>query len=84
MVLEYLKRRFRVERLGDLTIDWIKVLAYLENSKRGGRESSAEKLGKKLGISENAITEYAYPGLLRRGYIKLFSENLPRRDANSY
>ncbi len=84
MSLESLRRRFRVERLGDLTLDWIKVLVYLDSSKRGSREPSAEKLGKKLGISENTITVYAYPALVRNGYIRLLANNLPERDANSY
>jgi hypothetical protein len=84
MALESLKRRFRVERLGDLTIDWIKVLVYLESTRRGDRESSAENLGRRLGVSENTITDYAYPALFRKGYIKILGENLPRRDANSY
>ncbi len=84
MALESLKRRFRVERMGDLTLNWIKVLAYLDNSKRGNRESSAEKLGKELGIPENTITNYAYPALLNYGYIRLLGDNLPDRDANSY
>jgi uncharacterized protein YacL len=83
---ESLRRRFRVERLGDLTLNWIKVLVYLGTSKSGSREPSAERLAKEtLGLgSENVITEYAYPALLKKGYIRLLARNLPERDANSY
>lgn len=85
MALESLKRRFRVQRLGDLTLNWIKVLAYLESSKSASRESSAKKLADELGLgSENVITVYAYPHLRREGYIRLLASNLPERDANSY
>ncbi len=85
MALEFLKRRFRVQRLGDLTLNWIKVLAYLESSKSGSREPSAEKLADELGLgSENVITVYAYPALRRKGYVRLLASNLPERDANSY
>lgn len=79
-----LKDAIRIERLGDLTLDWLKVLVYLGNTKRGGRESSAENLGKELGVSENMITNYAYPALIRKGFIRLLAANLPERDANSY
>ncbi len=85
MALESLRKRFRVQRLGDLTLNWIKVLAYLESSKSGSRESSAEKLANELGLgSENVITVYAYPTLRRKGYIRPLASNLPERDANSY
>jgi hypothetical protein len=85
MTLESLRRRFRVQRLGDLTLNWIKVLAYLESSKSGSREPSAEKLAEELGLgSENVITVYAYPALRRKAYIRLLAGNLPNRDANSY
>ena len=84
MTIDSLKKRFRVQRQGDLTLNWIKVLAYLDSSNNGSRESSAEKLGKEIGVPENVITEYAYPALLKNGYIKRLADNLPERDANSY
>lgn len=84
MSLEYLKRRFRVERLGDLTINWITVLVYLDSTKRGKREPSAKTLEGKIGVPENTITNYAFPALVRYGYVRILGENLPRRDANSY
>ena len=70
-----LKRAFGMERVGDLQLNYLSVLVYLEVKPRQDRATSAEKLGEVLGIAENTVMS-AFHKLLDFKYISLAPDEL--------
>jgi len=68
MALASLKRLFRIQSVGDLTLNYVQILLYLESHKKGERPSSPEKLARELGIAELTVVR-AYESLLQRKFI---------------
>lgn len=77
-----LKNAARIEGLGGLTIDQVRVFLYLGTHKRRERPSLPE-VAEELGIVENTVAS-AFKELAREGFIVLTGKNQPERDANSY
>lgn len=68
MALASLRRLFGIQNVGDLTLNYVQILLYLESHKKGERPSSPEKLARELGIAELTVVR-AYESLLQHGYI---------------
>lgn len=68
MSLVSLRRLFRIENVGDLTLNYVQILLYLESHQKGERPSSPQKLAHELGIAELTVVR-GYESLLYHGYI---------------
>ena len=68
MALASLKRLFRIQSVGDLTLNYVQILLYIESHKKGERPSSPEKLARELGIAELTVVR-AYESLLQHKFI---------------
>lgn len=68
MVLASLRKLFRIQRVGDLTLNYVQILLYLDSHARGQRLSSAEKLAHELGIAQLTVVR-GYESLIEHGYI---------------
>ena len=78
MALASLKRLFRIQSVGGLTINYVQILLYLESHEKGERPSSPEKLARELGIAELTVVR-AYESLLQHKFIAV-----PRNVPSSY
>jgi DNA-binding transcriptional regulator YhcF (GntR family) len=68
MALASLKRLFRIQSVGDLKLNYVQILLYLESHEKGERLSSPEKLARELGIAELTVVR-AYESLLQHKFI---------------
>ena len=66
-------RAFGVERIGNLQLNYVSVLVYLEITPRQERATSAEKLHEELDIAENTVMN-AFHKLLDSKYITLAAD----------
>lgn len=69
-ISKLLRRAFGVERIGNLQLNYLSVLVYLEITPRQERATSAEKLHEELDIAENTVMN-AFHKLLDLKYIAL-------------
>ena len=68
MTFARLRKLFGIQNVGDLTLNYVQILLYLESHKKGERPSSPEKLARELGIAELTVVR-AYESLLEHRFI---------------
>ena len=88
MALTSVRRLFGIQNVGDLTLNYVQILLYLESHRKGERPSSPEKLAHELGIAELTVVR-GYESLLKHKFIVVAKDVPPSyqyeiRDPNNF